>query len=141
MKINVATATFVFILKEVIMQRQSVAPYICVQDFERFLNFTIVGLNAEVIEEKKNAQGKVSYATLEIQGSTIRIQDAWNAESATPAMLYIYVDDAKQAATIAVNAGASIFESGENPFGEEDIVVVDDWENFWWFAERIEEKT
>lgn len=118
------------------MQRQVIAPYICVQNFEEFLNFVIVGLGAEVIEEKRNSRDKVWYATIEIQESTIRIQEAWDKASVTPAMLYIYVNDAEASAKIATNSGASIFEGGENPFGEKDAVVVDSWDNFWWFAER-----
>jgi len=117
------------------MQKQSIAPYICVQYFEEFLSFVTTGLNAEIIEEKRDPEGVVLYATIEIQGSTIRIQEVWDKESATPAMLYIYVDDVKLAAKNAVNSGALMFERGKNPFGEEDALVVDMWSNYWWFVE------
>ena len=115
---------------------QAITPFICVQDFQKFLEFVQNGLGAEILEEKTNGDGAVFYATIKLDDSIIRIQEAWDAESTTPAMLYFYVPNVEQAHKRAIDAGAISFEAGENPFGEQDAVVTDKWNNFWWFAKK-----
>lgn len=115
---------------------QAITPYICVQEFEEFLKFVQKGLGAKILEDKVNENGKIIYATIKLDDSIIRIQEAWDAESVTPAMLYFYVSDAEIALKKAVNAGAKASDGGPNPFGDKDAVVVDKWNNFWWFAQK-----
>jgi PhnB protein len=115
---------------------QAITPFICVQDFQAFLAFVQQGLGATILEEISNDEGAVVYATIKLDDSTIRVQEAWDAESVTPAMLYFYVPDVEQAYKRAIEAGAEPFESGENPFGDQDAVIADKWGNFWWFAKK-----
>lgn len=115
---------------------QTITPFICVLDFQDFLQFVQNGLGAEIVEQKTNEKGVVFYATLKFTDSLVRVQEAWDADAATPAMLYVYVPDADKAKQRAIDAGAIAFESGENPFGDQDAVVTDKWRNFWWFATK-----
>lgn len=115
---------------------QAITPFICVENFQEFYQFVQKGLGAEVLEDRVDENGEVFYATIKFDDSIIRIQKAWDAESATPAMLYCYVPNIKETREKALNAGAMPFDSGNNPFNDNDAVVVDKWNNFWWLATK-----
>lgn len=119
--------------------RQSTTPFICVMNYPEFLTFVQEGLGAKIVEQQKNDQGEVFLATLNLNGSIIHTMQAWNAEAATPAMLYVYVPSVEKAVERAIAAGAEPSEGGANPFGDEHGVVTDKWNNFWWFASTSEE--
>lgn len=114
--------------------RQAITPFICVLEFAEFLRFVQDGLGAEIVDEQKNEDGEVFLATLKIDDSIVHTMQAWDAESATPAMLYFYVPDVAKAVARAVAVGGETSEGGPNPFGDEHGVVTDKWNNFWWFA-------
>lgn len=115
---------------------QAITPYICVENFQEFYQFVQKGLGAKILEDKIDENGNVYYATIKFDDSIIRIEKAWDSASVTPAMLYCYVPNINDAKEKALNAGAMPFNSGDNPFNDNDAVVVDKWNNFWWFASK-----
>ena len=115
---------------------QAITPYICVLDFSAFFQFVQDGLGAEVLDQQPDDNGVVTLATIKLDDSILRISGAWDAKSATPAMLYFYVPNVEAAYNKAIKAGAIHSEGGPNPFGDEQAVVTDRWNNFWWFAKQ-----
>ena len=118
-----------------LLQKPTVAPYICVEDCESFWRFLSLALGAKTIERRQSTAGKMYYALLDLQGSLLRIQEAWDRDSITSTMLYVYVDNARASAKRALAYGAKKQDMGGNLFDEPDAVVKDKWNNLWWFAE------
>jgi len=62
------------------------------------------------------------------------ISDA-GVRDATPAFLYVYVDDADAVCRRAIQAGAtSIEEPADTPYGDRRGMVADGWGNAWQIA-------
>jgi uncharacterized glyoxalase superfamily protein PhnB len=64
------------------------------------------------------------------------------ARAATPAFLYVYVDDADATYRRAVAAGArSLEEPVDMPYGDRRAMVEDGWGNTWQIATRTQAVT
>ena len=73
-------------------------------------------------------------AVLSIGDSRVMISDA-GVRQATPAFLYIYVDNTDDTYRRAIEAGArALEESSDLPYGDRRGMVQDKWGNIWQIA-------
>src|SRR5262245_34160244 len=106
----------------------SVTPRIVVEDAAGLVEF---------LREAFGASGELrddAPAILRIGDSIVMISGA-GPRAATPAFLYLYVDDADAAYARALRAGArSLEEPGDMPYGDRRAMVQDHWGNVWQLA-------
>ena len=76
-------------------------------------------------------------AILTIGDSIVMVSDS-GARAASPAFLYVYVDDADETYRCAVAAGArSLEEPAVMPYGDRRGMVEDAWGNTWQIATHL----
>ena len=76
-------------------------------------------------------------AVLKIGDSIVMVSDA-GVRSATPAFLYVYVEDADDVYRRALQAGAtSLEEPSDTPYGDRRGMVEDKWGNTWQIATHL----
>lgn len=114
---------------------QHLVPYLHLQGMPAFMEFATDVLGGETIQAAKNDDGVVFFAMVRIKDTTFYAQEAESDEQVMTTSLYIYVPDADAAYKKALEAGAtSISEPQDQPFGDRNACVVDQWGNQWWFG-------
>jgi uncharacterized glyoxalase superfamily protein PhnB len=106
----------------------SITPRIVVDDVAGLVQFVkqAFGATGEVVKDRP--------ATLCIGDSMLLISGV-GPRPATPAFLYLYVDDADATFQRAVAAGARTIEApSDMPYGDRRAMVEDDWGNVWQIA-------
>jgi PhnB protein len=107
---------------------QTVTPRIVVADVEGLAGF---------IREVFEARGEVFAdrpTALTIGDSRVMLSRV-GPRPATPAFLYVYVDDADACFRRAIAAGAQMLEEpSDTPYGDRRAMVEDRWGNVWQIA-------
>ncbi len=68
-------------------------------------------------------------------GDSVLMISGVGPREATPAFLYVYVDDADATYRRALEAGATSLEApGDTPYGDRRAMVKDRWGNVWQIA-------
>ena len=107
----------------------------------RFIDFLKQAFGATEIERHSGPGGKVMWAAIRIGDSTIGVGEPSNHSwlRPTPTMSYVYVPDADAAYAQAMRAGAkSIYAPADQPYGDRNGGVEDEWGNQWFMASPIE---
>ena len=84
----------------------TVTPFIIVNHADMLIEFIKAAFDGEVTSLMKGEDEKIMHATVRIGDSTIMLSDSSEQYGPMPCMLYLYVEDADQAFTRAVSAGA-----------------------------------
>jgi PhnB protein len=106
----------------------TLTPRIVTNDVPGLVDFVrrVFGANGDVQEERPTV--------LRIGDSVLMISDV-GPRPATPAFLYVYVDDAEATYKRAVDAGAKSLDAPlDTPYGDRRAMVEDRWGNVWQIA-------
>jgi PhnB protein len=77
-------------------------------------------------------------AEIRIGDSLVMISDGRGLREATPAFLYVYVEDADFTYRRAIDANARSIEAPiDTPYGDRRATVMDVWGNTWQIATRL----
>jgi len=111
--------------------RHTVTPRIVVKDARQLVEFLarVFGATGEYRQDRPS--------DVRIGDSILMITDV-GIRRATPAFLYVYVDDADATYRRALQAGARTLEKPvDTPYGDRRAMVEDKWGNTWQIATRI----
>ena len=111
--------------------RHTVTPRIVVKDAKQLVEFLarVFGGTGEYRQDRPS--------DVRIGDSILMITDV-GIRRATPAFLYVYVDDADATYRRALEAGARTLEEPvDTPYGDRRAMVEDKWGNTWQIATRI----
>ncbi len=118
----------------------TVTPYLLVEGAEALLEFAAKAFDAVEGTRHSLPDGKIMYADIKIGDSIVMISDAREEFGASPAMLYVYVDDVDATYQRALEAGGvSIREPTDEFYGDRAGGVRDPCGNQWWIATRKED--
>ncbi|MEO7994555.1 MAG: VOC family protein [bacterium] len=112
----------------------TVTTYLVLPRVAEFLEFARIAFGAEITHGPVLApSGDIMHVAFRIGDSMIMAGSASGEARIHTAMFYIYVPDADAAFAKALAAGAtSTRELADQPYGERNGGVVDNWGNEWW---------
>jgi PhnB protein len=100
------------------------------------LDFVTRVFGAEELE--RNATGKGAHVEVQIGDSVVVLELGEPPAPATPASVYVYVEDVDAAYRRSLQAGAtSVAEPADKPYGERNAGVKDTFGNIWWIGTYI----
>lgn len=118
----------------------TLTPYLVVQNGARLVEFLEEGLGAKLVHRMDHLDGSLWHADLQVGDSHVMLGGASEDSPATPASIYVYVEDADAAYRRALAAGGvSIMEPQDNFYGDRHGGITDPPGNTWWLATHIED--
>jgi PhnB protein len=101
----------------------------------RFIDFVKRAFDGREIVRYDSPEGKVMHAKIGIGDSALGVGEANDRWHSKPTMIYMYVEDCDAMYQRAVRAGAkSILEPRDQPYGDRQGGVEDEWGNQWFIA-------
>jgi uncharacterized glyoxalase superfamily protein PhnB len=120
----------------------TITPYLSVHGVPEVITFLREAFGAEQTARHTAPDGTVLNAEVRVGDSMIMLGEKPRGERATPAMLYLYVEDADAVFRRAVGAGAKVIHEVVDQFyGDRSGGVEDCAGNQWWIATRKENLT
>jgi uncharacterized glyoxalase superfamily protein PhnB len=118
----------------------TVTPYLTVADAAGQIEFVKQAFNAGVTELIEGKDGGVMHAEVRIGDSIVMIGQASEPAQASPAKLYLYVEETDALYHQAMKAGAtSLMEPANQFYGDRNAGVSDPNGNQWWIATHVED--
>jgi PhnB protein len=115
----------------------TVTPYFFVDGAARFLDFLVQGLGGVEICRHMNGN-RIANAQVRLGSSTAMVSEGSPAFPAMPASYYLYVENADEAMSKALAAGATkIMDVANMPYNDRQGGVKDQCGNLWWISERL----
>jgi PhnB protein len=115
----------------------TVTPYFFMDRAGDFVDFLIQGLGGKEIERHMDGD-RIANAQVQLGTSTVMVSEASAAFPAMAASYYLYVENADDAMTKAVTAGAAQISSVKvMPYGERQGGIRDKHGNIWWLSQRL----
>ena len=101
----------------------------------RLIDFVKRAFNGREIVRYDSPEGEVKHAKIGIGDSALGVGEASERWSSKPTMIYMYVEDCDAVYRQALSAGAkSILEPKDQPYGDRQGGVEDEWGNQWFIA-------
>jgi uncharacterized glyoxalase superfamily protein PhnB len=101
----------------------------------RFIDFVKRAFDGREIVRYDSPEGKVMHAKIGIGDSAVGVGESNDRWHTKPTMIYMYVEDCDAMYKQAMRAGAkSILEPKDQPYGDRQGGVEDEWGNQWFIA-------
>lgn len=118
----------------------TITPYLSVHRVPETIEFLKKAFGAEEIQRHTMPDGRVMNAEIRIGDSMVMMGERPADHEASPAMLYMYVENADEVYRRAVEAGGkSIMEPVTQFYGDRSGAVEDPSGNQWWIATHVED--
>ena len=116
----------------------NVNPYLHPQRAEPLINFLKRAFGALEIAKYVSPNGVVNHAEIRVGDSIVEMGEAHGKYETMPAMFYVYVPDMEMVYRQALAAGATSFqEPTDQPYGDRNAGVKDNFGNKWYIATHI----
>jgi len=116
----------------------SVSPYLVVDDVDKELEFIETVFAAEIREQQRNAEGKVSHGEARLGESIIMVRRASKELPAAAGSLHVWVEDVEATFRSALEHGAeSVFAPQDRAYGNREAGIRDPQGNIWWIANAV----
>lgn len=113
---------------------QGVMPYLMMDDSGKFLEFADKVFNAETTYKSLHPDGSLQHCEINISGSTIMVSNARGDWKATPANMFVYVENADETYNKAIEQGATtVMPPADQEYGR-SCGVNDPCGNVWWIT-------
>ena len=113
------------------------APYVVAKDARGLIRFIEQAIGGRLSFETADPDGRLAHAEVRIADGLLMIGEKPSGRDPFPAMLHLYVEDARASYRRALDAGAtSVREPGDSGDGLHRGGVRDSWGNEWWFSSR-----
>jgi PhnB protein len=117
----------------------NVTPYLVVKSAAELIQFMTTVFDGKETERISRPDGSIGHAEVRIGDSAVMLGEACDELPATPAGLYVYVEDVDAVYAKAIEAGASpIYEPADQFYGDRSGGVRDSCGNAWFIATRKE---
>ena len=118
----------------------NVNPYLHPRRAEPLINFLKRAFDAQEVVKYVSPDGVVNHAQLRIGDAMLEMGEAHGRYETMPAMVYLYVPNVEDAYRRAVAAGATSFqEPTDQPYGDRNAGVRDNFGNTWYLATHIKD--
>ncbi len=118
----------------------TVTPYLTVPGVAALLDFLKKAFGAREIERMERPGGGIIHAEVTIGDSKVMMGEPMQEAKATPASLYLYLEDVDAVYKRALAAGATSLREPANQFyGDRVAGVKDPSGNEWYIATRVED--
>ena len=118
----------------------TITPYLAVYKVSETIEFLKQAFDAKEIDRHTMPDGRVMNATIRIGDSMIMMGERPADQAPSPAMLYMYTEEADKLYQRAIDAGGkSIMEMTDQFYGDRSGAVEDPSGNQWWLAIHIED--
>ena len=116
----------------------SITPYIIVQGAVQLIEFLKAAFEGTERLRMPRPDGSIMHAEVAVGSGAIELSDGSEAYPAAPGAIHLYVDDADAVYARAVQAGAtSIYPVTDQPWGDRQGAVKDQFGNHWYIAKPI----
>ncbi len=116
----------------------TVTPYLVAPDADAELKFLESAFDAKQSMCERNADNSVMHAEVTIGDSLIMLGQAGDQWRATPAALYLWVENVDEIYSRAIAAGATSQSAPEDkPYGHRNAGVVDVNGITWWIGSPV----
>ncbi len=107
---------------------------------EPLIGFMKRAFGAQEIAKYASPDGVVHHAEIRVGDSVVEMGEAHGKYEPMPAMFYLYVPDSDALYRRALAAGAkSLHEPTDQPYGDRNSAVTDDFGNTWYFATHVKD--
>ncbi len=107
---------------------------------EPLIGFMKRALGALEVAKYASPDGVVHHAVIRVGDSVVEMGEAHGKYEPMPAMFYLYVPDSDALYRRALAAGAkSLHEPTDQPYGDRNSAVTDDFGNTWYFATHVKD--
>jgi len=118
----------------------NVNPYLHPRRAEPLIGFLKRAFGAEEIAKYASPDGVVRHAQIRVGDSVIEMGEAQGKYETMPAMFYLYVPNVDDVYRTALAAGATSFqEPADQPYGDRNAGVRDNFGNTWYIATHIKD--
>jgi uncharacterized glyoxalase superfamily protein PhnB len=118
----------------------SVNPYLHPRRAEPLIGFLKRAFGAEELAKYASPDGVVQHAEIRVRDSVIEMGEAHGKYEPMPAMFYLYVPNVEDVYRTALAAGAISFqEPTDQPYGDRNAGVRDNFGNTWYIATHIKD--
>jgi PhnB protein len=118
----------------------SVNPYLHPRRAEPLIGFMKRAFGAQEVAKYASPDGVIVHAQVRVGDSVIEMGEAHDKYGSMPAMFYLYVPDSDALYRRALAAGAkSLHEPTDQPYGDRNSAVTDDFGNTWYFATHVKD--
>jgi PhnB protein len=109
---------------------------------EPLIGFMKRAFGAQEISKYASPDGVVHHAEIRVGDSVVEMGEAHDKYGNMPAMFYLYVPDCDALYRRALAAGAkSLHEPTDQPYGDRNSAVSDDFGNTWYIATHVKDVT
>lgn len=107
---------------------------------EPLIGFMKRAFEAQEVAKYASPDGVVHHAVVRVGDSVVEMGEAHERYQTMPAMFYLYVPDCDAGYRRALAAGAkSLHEPTDQPYGDRNSAVTDDFGNTWYMATHIKD--
>jgi len=118
----------------------TVTPYLSVHKVPETIEFLKQAFDAIEIDRHTMPDGRVMNAAIRIGDSMIMMGERAVDQAPSPAMLYMYVNDADAVYERAITAGGkTVMAMTDQFYGDRSGAVEDPSGNQWWIATHVED--
>jgi uncharacterized glyoxalase superfamily protein PhnB len=118
----------------------SVAPWVVTDDTGAFLDFVAQVFGGEELARVKTEDGLVGHGEIRVGDTVVLAFDRHADWPRLPSLLRVFVADADEVFTRAVEAGSHVVTSlGDNAFGQRGGRIRDPFGNIWWVVSHVED--
>jgi PhnB protein len=120
----------------------NVNPYLHPLRAEPLIGFLKRAFGAQEVAKYASPDGVVHHAVVRVGDSVMEMGEAHGKYEPIPAMFYLYVADSDALYRRALAAGAkSLHEPTDQPYGDRNSAVTDDFGNTWYIATHVKDVT
>ncbi|MEU1054149.1 VOC family protein [Streptomyces sp. NPDC005876] len=120
----------------------TVAPWVVTDDTGAFLDFVAEAFGGEELGRVPTEDGSIGHGEIRVGDTVVLAFDRRPDWPVMPSLLRVFVPDADEAFSRAVQAGGQVVTSlVDDAFGQRGGRVKDPFGNIWWVVGRVEDVT
>ncbi|POX60496.1 glyoxalase [Streptomyces sp. Ru62] len=118
----------------------TVAPWVVTDDTGAFLDFVSWAFGGEELARVHTEDGSIGHGEIRVGDTVVLAFDRHTNWPAVPSLLRVFVTDADQAFSRAVEAGSHVVTPlAHDAFGQRGGRIKDPFGNIWWVISRVED--
>ncbi|GAA2714081.1 MULTISPECIES: VOC family protein [Streptomyces] len=118
----------------------TVAPWVVTDDTGAFLDFVTQAFGGEELARIRTEDGSIGHGEIRVGDTVVLAFDRRTEWPVMPSLLRVFVADADETFTRAVEAGGEVVTPlADDAFGQRGGRIKDPFGNIWWVVGRVED--